>query len=354
MGAFDFVTADWLDLQTWLAQVRELPRTATEFTARYGTFDDDHDTDATVAALTASAAFADKFGSAAAVTHELASDGGYLTSSTPPSMIYGHLIWWAMQVGNAASSARDGLASLTASLGHDQVSAGDVRTEMAGDGGIASVLSVAAHQGGELVASIRNLRSHVLPQVEVLAGTGLINEANQAIGGLGAQIATLRMRAVADYQAWKHQALGPDEPLPPIDIAGNTAAGGFPWPFGKGKEEKARKDYAAVRKQIEALQGDEAMKARFVADVGGLDMAGIKVAPALDQLVSGITRVDHALDQQATRVTSVAASADDTQLVDAAWLTKALDAGALGGLATDATAFVQRALVTTHVQAPPS
>lgn len=353
MAAFDFVTEEWLDLQTWLAQIRVLPRTAEDFIARYGTFDDADGTHATVAALTASAGFADQFGSAAAVTHELASDGTYLSSATPPSMVYGHMIWWAMQVHNAAAGAQARLAALTAALGANGITADDVRAMLGGQAGISSELSTAVDAGTDLVTTIRNLRSHILPQVQVLAGTGLINEANRSIGGLGAQIAALRTRAIADYQAWRHRALSPDDPLPPIDIAAN-ASGGFGWPFGKGREDKARKDYAAVLDQIESLQADEAMKARFVADVGGLDIAGTNVAPALDQLVSGITKVGHILDQHATRFTSVAASADDAQLVDAAWLTTALDVQALDRLAADATAFVQRAQVTTHVQAPPS
>ncbi len=147
---------------------------------------------------------------------------------------------------------------------------------------------------------------------------------------------------------WKHEPLGPGDPpaLDPGDAQGSSSS--MLWPFGKGKERKAKADYTQVVEQMTALRESTAPKAKFVADVRGLDVAGVKVAPAIGDLAAGIGKIADTLDELATRCRSVAASASDEQLTDHAWLTKALATDATVALGRDAHEFVGQALVETQ------
>ena len=50
-----------------------------------------------------------------------------------------------------------------------------------------------------------------------------------------------------------------------------------------------------------ALRESVAPKAKFVADVRGLDVAGLKVAPTIGDLAAGIGKIADTLDGLATR-----------------------------------------------------
>ena len=354
MSAFKFITDEWLDLLTWMTKVRGLPRTPAAFSAEYGAFNDAADARTTESALISAAEAADSLGSVAEVKQAIAGDGSYLTSATAPTMLYARLVWWALQVQSAATTVEHTLSTLAAVLDGEHATPDDVRTLLTDpESGLAGVVDKAAVTGHDLATELGNLRVRVLPQIRTFAGTKMVSEANQALGALGAQLAELHEQAAEDYKNWKHEVLGPGDPPPAID-AGTTddATSMFSWPFGKGKERKAKADYEQVVQQMSALRETQAQKAKFVADVRGLDVAGAGVAPALGDLAAGVSTIADTLDQFATRCRSVATSANDEQLTNLGWLTNALGADGVASLGRDAQEFIQLALVETHVPPP--
>ena len=159
------------------------------------------------------------------------------------------------------------------------------------------------------------------------------------------------VQAAKDYKDWKHKTLAPGESPPPLDVAAEQESG-FSFPWNKSAEKRAKKDYIAVLAQIEESKTEVAQKAQFVADVKGLDIAGNNVIPALNNLASGIRKIADTLDQAGERLESVCENANDAQLTDASWMKNALNLGAVTELGPEAAAFVQQALVETHLQPP--
>jgi hypothetical protein len=354
VNAFNFITNEWLDLHTWMTKVRSLPRTPAEFTSTYGAFEDAADANSTESALISAAEAADLLGSAAEVKQAIANDGSYLTSPTTPKMLYGALVWWALQVENTATTVDTTMSMLATVLEGAHATPDDVRALLTDpQSGLTATLDKTSAAGRDLATQFGNLKDRVLPQIQVFAGTKMVSEANQALGALSSKLKDLHEQAAKDYLAWKHEVLGPGDPPPAIDASNNE--GGFSLfslPFRKGKERAAKADYERVVVEFASLRETEAQKARFVADVRGLDVAGTSVAPALGDLAAGVTRIVDTLDNLATRCRSVATSASDEQLTEHNWLTTALAPEDVISLGSDAQEFVRQALVETHVPPP--
>jgi hypothetical protein len=350
MNAFDFVTDQWLVLQPWMTKVRGLPRSPADFAAAYGPFPDAADANRTESALISAAEAADLLGSPADAKQAIAGDGTYLTSPTAPRMLYGALVWWALQVQNTCTLVDQTMSTLATVIGDGHATPENVRTLLTDpSAGLTGALDRTASAGRDIATQLGNLKDRLLPQIQTFAGTKMVSAANQALSAANARIETLRAQAAKDYQVWKHEPLGPGDP-PPIDPSDESSSSSL-WPFGKGKERKAKADYAQVVEQITALRESVAPKAKFLADVRGLDVAGVKVAPAIGAVAAGIGKIADTLEGLATRCRSVAASASDEQLTDHTWLTNALASDATVALGRDAHEFVDQALVET--QLPP-
>jgi hypothetical protein len=348
MNAFGFITSRWQDLQPWATKVRALPRSPTDFAAAYGDFADAADANRTESALISAAEAADLLGSPSDVKQAIAGDGAYLTSTTAPKMLYGRLVWWALQVQNAATLVDQTLSSMATVTADGSATPDDVRTLLTDpSAGLTAALDSTVASGRDIATQLGNLKDRLLPQIQTFAGTKTVSAANQALSRLNAQLADLRDQAAAQYRVWKHEDLGPGDP-PPVDTSDADASTSLiSWPFGKGKERKAKAEYARIVAEMAALRDSGAPKEKFVADVRGLDVAGLKVVPAIGELAAGVGKVVDTLDGLATRARSVASSASDEQLTDHAWLTKALAAEATVTLGRDAQEFVTQALVET-------
>jgi hypothetical protein len=353
MSSFDFITDEWLDLQTWLTKIRTLPSTPADFDTRYGTFDDTADSEATEAALISAQQVALKLGGPADVQRQLAAQGDYLSSNTPPAMIYGRLVWWTLRVGAASTAVKHQVETIASLISGKQASPDDIRSLVSGDHGLDGLVREVASAGSELSTAVGNLRDQLLPQITVFAGTKMLAEANQVIGGLSAELEKLNAQAAQDYAAWKHETLAPGDNPPPIDVTGpsDSTSVGFHWPWSRHREDEAKADYAAVLAKIEALETEEKPKAQFLADAQGLDIAATGVAPALDQLRSGIGKVVGCLQAFTARCAATVMGSED-QLSDSAWVLHALEVHDVEVLADDARRFTTEAFVETHVPPP--
>jgi hypothetical protein len=346
VSAFDFVSNGWRVVEPWASTVRRLPRSPAGFAASYGTFADAADADRTVSALIAAAEAADRFGSVADVKAAIAADGTYLTSPAPPDMLVGRLMWWVLQVQNTATLVEASLGSLATVLASGSATPGDVRSVLTDESaGVTAALERTAAAGRDVASQLGHLRDRLLPQIETFAGTKMVSAANQALSKLNAQLTDLREQAAQDYQVFKHEALAPGDP-PPLDPNDDDSSSW--WPLGKNKQRRARADYSRVVDEMAALRQSAAPTAKFVADVRGLDVAGVQVVPAIGGIAAGVGKIVDTLDGLATRCHSVAASASDDQLTDHNWLTTALAAQPTIALGTDAHDWINHALVDTQ------
>ena len=82
----------------------QLPINEGNWDDKYGEFSDISLVEDTLKAMKKVQGLSVQFGNPTSIQAKLAQDGGYLTNLEPPSEIYGHIIWLASQIQNAAST----------------------------------------------------------------------------------------------------------------------------------------------------------------------------------------------------------------------------------------------------------
>ena len=326
---------EWIDLQTWFVQVLKLPADELSFRERYGSFEDKQGVQEFVAALSDAQQIARIFGHPSQIQQILATDGGALTSATPPDLIYGHLIWLMSQIQNASTSTVSYLSDLKTildtSIGDDTARAEASKALLCGSGGFLSIVNDTMEKIQSLVSKIFGYQSRLAGSIQVFNETNLVNEANQMIGGLTTKIERLKEQAdsVSDSQGGKSF---------------------FAWWIPNSKKEKARKEYEELMAEIGDDQADIQQKALFIADLKGFFVAGNEVVPAIQAIDSALGKLDKTFDNWGNTVSSTCELANDQQLGSITWLSQALDVTTVTQtfqtLANEASEFISHSLVS--------
>jgi hypothetical protein len=326
-GGNDFFALrdDFAALNGFLAQASSLdiPLDSGAFAARYGDV-----TDANAAAKLQGALRelreAAHAGDPKALKRALAADIRALTQPEPPAGLYPRAVWLAQRVENAAGSIISTFESLRG-LTEAGVSAGEraaaVRNIFNGDRGLIAAAQGISQDAGRVAADANALRSTLTEAVRLFHTTPLLREADDDIRILESKLAGLRNQEKDAEQRSK----------------------GI---FGRGKAKLEAEDLSGQIAQTTAeLERQQLLSADLQKFLPTSDRA-LAAAQAVSEKFNEIAAV---FNQASSRFSSVVKLADDAQISDYDWLSKAIDLPAnierWRGVQESSRRFVQNALV---------
>jgi hypothetical protein len=190
---FILFSDSWLNLQNYITVCLQLPINVGDFAAKYGDFADKNLIDGAVDAMGKLQALTTTFGSPTLLKQKLITDSTYLLTAQPPSEIYAHIVWLAMQIQNTASTFSFTFANLKELLGPD------AGTE---DQRASNLKEVLIGRGG-LVSLAEEMKNKTAVLIGKLAGfDGSVSEANEqmrAYTGQGSAMLKAAARLVGEY-----------------------------------------------------------------------------------------------------------------------------------------------------------
>lgn len=334
---------DWAQLLAWCQQAERIPADASSFTARYGPFQDAEDVADFSAALAQVQALSRELGGPAALTQALARQPELLSGPTPPKDLYGQILWLAGQVANAASIFQSTLKGLTQVLAP---STGDVaqrgtalKSVLAGEGGLSATAATLRRQCAGARDGLSAFHDRLALVTKRLAGTALLDAANQKIGELGNALPRLRQQAAEAYQKWT------GKPLSKATVAERKSS--FKLPRAKKTDWEAV--YNQLTQEIQDYEAQLARKQQLVNDLKGFFKRGDRVVAAVLDIDNQLRRVQARFEKAGNRMIQVSAISNFEQLSSLDWVSKALDLSTelekWQLLAEDARAFLSNALV---------
>jgi hypothetical protein len=393
----------WLNLQTYVTQALQLPRSAGEFSWFYGEFDiADRDRMAKAANAMAELYYqASVFGNPAMMRQRLAQESGYLTDSEPPAALYGHIVWAVNQQSAIAAlfaRACDSLRIELASNASAETRLLALREILAGDGGLAS-------DADGVVARMKLLLHQVDRFNRVLgvanatmtadAGPGLISIVGQRVAelqGLADAAAKASAKAYSNWVDFSVQAtnsaitanfvkvgisiIGAAVPMPEFGkvavlsvevakmvvgkvlVAGANAGAGL---LDRSEELRlsAAEQRTAHGRLIEAMyraEADKLKKVRLYTDLDGIASSTKLGTEGLTKVAADLRAMLNAWESLAARLRTIArdATAQDLQSVDAAKLVAGLNASRTKWqeIVSAADFFIQNSLVEFNASLP--
>lgn len=114
---FILFSHSWLHLQDYVQTSLLLPITSADFEKRYGGFDKQGLVKSAVDAMRDLQALSSQFGNPTTLKDRIAHDVDYLFTPAPPDEIYGHIVWLAMQIQDAASTFKHTMVNLQRLIG---------------------------------------------------------------------------------------------------------------------------------------------------------------------------------------------------------------------------------------------
>jgi hypothetical protein len=200
----------WLNLQTYVTQALQLPRSVGEFAYFYGEFDAaDRDKMAKAAGAMTELYFqASVFGNPAMMRQRLAQESDYLSDSEPPAALYGHIVWVVNQqsaIAQLFARACDSLRIELTSAGSADAGLQALRETLVGDGGLVA-------DADAIVARMKVLLHHVERFRRILgvanatmtadAGPGLLSVVRQRVAELQGVADAASTASVKAYSDW--------------------------------------------------------------------------------------------------------------------------------------------------------
>lgn len=234
-----------------------------------------------------------QFGVPTSIQDKLAQDGGYLTNLEPPSEIYGHIIWLASQINNAASTYNYTFEYLkdvlSPSMGTKAERAGYLKEILVGQGGLVSTAEDMGKKTDALITKFAVFNGKIQDahqQLQTYTGqqSQILSVANQKIGALEDQIQQLLSAADAAEKAWKDYTIAAVTSSIGITIisAGLLAPLAVGLGIGLGKKAGDEKEkYNALMHKIGRQSEERNKKSRLVMDLWGLNRQIGKFDPAL-------------------------------------------------------------------------
>ena len=331
---FESFTEDWIKLQAWFRRVAQLPADAESFSARYGRFQDEQGIKAFTKALADVNEVARSLGNPQVLKQEIARSPEVVLGSTPPVMVYAHLVWLASQVEKVASTFERTLGALREIVdplrGDSQTRAHDLKTALCGERGLVSTAESLQHQIEALNGKVAPFEPRLLRAILTLNETKLINEANQRVGALQHTLGTLQKQAEEAEQ--KTHSL---------------------WPSTR---EEARQEHQQLMAEVEAVTAKKQQKVLFTGALKSFFTTGNRVVPALQDAEKTLHQINSFFEGAAQRLTRTCAAASDEQLGNYLWISRALDLQEAikmwKAIQEGARNFVQQALV--RLDEPPT
>ena len=353
----------WLRMQTLIASILALPISRGDFTAKYGDFvaSDKSKIDGLLAALKNLVALSNEFGDPSAIQRKIASDGSYLTSSAPPTELYGHVIWLALQIENAAFTFTSTFESLSdvlkPSVGTPAERASYLRALLTGPGGLTSTAATMYSRTSELS---RKMAAFELKVADAAFQVGqysssdsqILADANKLLGRLSDDLNDLNFQSDEAMREWRDYTISAVTTSVGITII----SAGFLWPVAAGlgvglgvAAAKAREKYDSIRSQIDGKGAEVQQKTVLVTDLVGLNTQMPQMVASVSNFQTSLQTIEGVWVDIGGNLNYIATAYSVDQLADLAWVIQACKIveanNAWHNISVTAQQFTQNSLV---------
>lgn len=181
---FVLFSDSWLNLQAYIQAGLLLPITKGNFEEKYGAFSSQKLITDAVEAMKRVQGLSETFGNPTLIKKKILENKSYLTSKTPPSEVYGHIIWLAMQMQASAGRYHSTLKNVERflSTGSKQERADNLKEILIGRGGLITIAADMQARTDDLLKKLITFDGHISAANEQLVtytrnGSKLIDEA---------------------------------------------------------------------------------------------------------------------------------------------------------------------------------
>lgn len=366
---FCMFTEDWLTLQTYIASTLKLPITHSGFVDLYGTFTDEGEIDAVVAAMTAVQGLATTFGDPTALMKELASDPSILEATTAPTQLYTNIVWTAYQIYDAATTFTQTLGQFItllnpANCGSPQQCGAAMVEILTGPGGLQSTAKSAETTLNALIEELASFAGEMKAPNDTMqtytTNSGQFYKDAVTAGGQDASdVISFGEDADNAYTAWRDYTIE----AVTVSVGLIVVSGGLFLPgaaiaagvLGHNAVE-ARESYNTYCQERADSAADEQKKQQLVSDLGTLNTSVVLVNTAATNFITTLTQVAAAWAQIGQDLAYIVTTYTPEQLSDYSWLNQALKCDLATQdwqvIATAASAYTANSLVPFDMSVP--
>ena len=354
----------WLDMQTAVSASLALPISMGDFATKYGSFPaiDQGIITGCVSSMTEVQNLSKRFGNPTTIKQQLAVDGTFLTSVTPPDPIYGHIIWLAGQIENAASTFTSTFSYLgdvlSPSAGTPAQRAENLRALLTGPGGLASTAdemhskaaalsSKLALFDGDLGTAADGIMKYSAQDSQIMAA------ADDLLGKLNKDIEDLRKSADEAYIEWRNYTIAAVTTSVGITILSFGMLWWVGAALGVGLGIAAAKQmtlYNSLMGQVRDKKADVLKKTQLTTDLLGLNTSIPGLVSSVSDFKTKLSEIEGVWINIGANLGYIASNYTDTQLSNLPFViqaTKVLDAQTKWQAISDtAKDFTQHSLVS--------
>lgn len=376
---FLLFTDSWLHLQSYITACLQLPINKGNFVAKYGDFADKKMVEDTLTAMTHLVDLTSTFGNPAILKRRISENPNYVFTPEPPSEIYGHIVWLAMQIQNAASTFNYTFASLKdlldPSAGTPQVRAQNLKDVLVGRAGLVSTAGDMRKKTEDLLRKLTAFDAKIAAandqMMHYLAGElGILADAEKLVGKYKADMDTYEASARESYALWKRYTIAASVASVTLFVIGAVITafsffttlpvgeflmlGGVAAATGLGiAAKKARDTYDEAVRQKNHAEAEQKKKLDLVNDLKGLNGQIGEVAPALADFATNLGTIEGVWLDIGGRLAHIATTYSVEQLSDLPWVTQAFKIADAThkwrDIQVTAQEFTQTSLVSYHV-----
>jgi hypothetical protein len=349
---FILFTDSWLNLQNYITTCLALPINQGDFGAKYGDFADLNLVKQVVAAMKKVQGLTTVFGNPIELDKKLRADPDYVLKAEPPTEIYAHIIWLAMQIQGAASTYTNTFDSFRVLLdpktGTKEERANYLRDVLLGEGGLVSV----AEDVKKKTTALRDKLSSFSGKISDANGelvqytsqqSKIMKTAEDAIAEIKKTIEELTTKSEAAEKAWRDFTIAAAVAsvglailsclcliLAPFTfgttaaVAGGLAVGAVAAATALGiAAENQRKEYKRLLGEIDKEKGKKDQKTLLVTDLTALNRQVTLVGTGMTDFSTNLAVIEGIWLDIAGKLTYLCSNYKPEQLSSYTWIVQA-------------------------------
>ncbi len=288
-------------MQTFIAQALQLPITSGDFEDQYGTFTDEDSVKSCVAAMKAVQDLSTTFGDPMALVQQLAQDPTILQADTAPAQLYVHIVWFAGQLYQTATTFNQTLSELMTVLNSvppDQLPA-TLKDILTGPQGLQSSAATMVALANDLVTQLAAFIVKLTPATTTMSdfttsSSKFYQDAVAAVGVDAQDVITFQKTASDAYTLWRDLTIS----AVTTSVGTLVLSGGLAWPVSAvlagvlgSKAKDARDAYDNACAALAAAKVDEAKKMSLQNDLGAFDLQMSSVDQSAKSFMEDLKKV---------------------------------------------------------------
>jgi hypothetical protein len=334
---FSMFTQDWVTLQGFVGQALTLPITVGDFQTKYGTFTDEQEIEGCVAAMLAIQQLSTSFGDPQALMAELAQNPAILQTTTAPAQLYTHIVWFATQLNQTATTFNQTLGQFItvlnpATCGSPAQCGALVAQILTGQGGLQSSAQTMVTMSNALVQSFAQFTGQLTPSITTMDtytsdSSQFLKDVDAAIKTDTADEDTYRDQANAAYKLWRDLTIS----AVTTSIGVMVLSGGVLFPVAAtlagvlGSEAaKARSAYDAAINSLHQAEADEQKKRILRLDLKGFNDKSGETDAAAQAFLKSLQQVTAAWVGISSSLDFIVKNFTPAQLGDLSFIQKAM------------------------------